>query len=91
MRLYFLSNQEVHHGLSRPSYKSNNIVYCEGEGDFNLISGRCGRRNVCRGKKKRKSLILNQVNFILQKAGPGSLGLLSAEMKAGFYYTCVKR
>lgn len=43
------------------------------------------------GKERGKALILNLVNFVLYKADLGSLGLLAAEMKAGFYYTYVRR
>lgn len=43
------------------------------------------------GKEGGKASVLNPMNFILHTADPGSLGLLAAEMKAGFYYTGVKR
>jgi len=43
------------------------------------------------GRERREASILNPMNFILYKADPGSLGLLAAEIKAGFYYRYVKR
>lgn len=45
----------------------------------------------CLWEKKEEVSVLNPMNFILYKADPGSLGLLAAEIKAGFYYRYVKR